>query len=109
MKLFTREVLAAFKKQGYQGDKDAKDIKIICKIFNPYGAGTWLLYEFNEEEDIFFGFANIGDPDCAELGAISKTELEEYRNKMGLGLERDLYFPVGQISLQEVIDKKGVL
>ena len=45
MKIITKAIEEAFKKQGYTGDKSAKDIKIVMKLFYPAGAGTWYLYE----------------------------------------------------------------
>jgi hypothetical protein len=60
MKILTKEIIAAFKKQGYTGDKSTKDIKVILKIFNPTGGQTWYLYE-QEDEDIYWAFVNLGD------------------------------------------------
>jgi len=66
------------------------DFKPVVKFFNPTGAGTWLVTEF-DGEDSFFGLCdlNMGSP---ELGYISKSELESFRGKAGLGIERDLWF-----------------
>ena len=101
MKLLTKEVLVAFKKQGDVSQKEATDVKIICKFFNPCGAGTWYAVEFNERDRVFFGWANLGDPQCAELGYFSLDELESLRcPPLGLPIERDLYF--GDHTLDEV-------
>ena len=103
MKILTQEVLNAFKKQGYTGDKSAKDIKIVMKLFNPCGAGTWYLYE-KEDEDIYWAFVNLGDIVCAECGTVSMSELMAYRGRFGLGIERDMHFEPLSISLEEVIN-----
>lgn len=104
MKLMTKKIEAAFQKQGYTGDKGMKDIKIIAKFFNPTGAGTWYLYE-KVDEDIYWCFANLGDPECAECGTVSMTELSSFRGRFGLGIERDLSFEPFSITLKEVYDK----
>jgi hypothetical protein len=104
MKIITKEIEAAFKKQGYTGDKSMKDIKIVLKLFNPTGAGTWYLYE-KEDDDIYWGFVNLGDPEMAECGTVSMSELMAFKGRFGLGIERDMSFEPLSISLQEVIDK----
>ena len=107
MKLFTKEILNAFSRQGYVGDKLPESIKVICKLFNPSGAGTWFLYEYNPEERIAYGYANLGDDNFAECGAISIDELEQFRGHFGLGIERDRHFPIGKHSLEHVVACHG--
>lgn len=104
MKILTAEVLKAFAKQGKTGNKSAKDIKIVLKLFNPCGAGTWYLYE-KEDEDVYWCFANLGDVDCAECGTVSMSELMSVRLPFGLHIERDMHFKPLSISLEEVINK----
>ena len=101
MKIITKEVLNAFAKQGKTGNKSAKDIKIVLKLFNPTGAGTWYLYE-KEDEDIYWGFVNLGDIDCAECGTVSMNELMSLRLPFGLHIERDMSFKPLSMSLEEV-------
>ena len=103
MKIITKEIENAFKKQGYTGDKSAKDIKIVMKLFNPTGAGTWYLYE-KIDEDIYMAFVNLNDPEMAESGTISMSELMAFRGRFGLGIERDMSFKPLSMSLQKVID-----
>jgi len=103
MKLLTKAILKAFEKQGDTSEKEPKDIKIICKFFNPAGAGMWYMYEYNPEDKIFWGFANLGWPEMAECGTIALQELEEIRLPFGLKIERDLHY--GDHTLQEVIDE----
>ena len=102
MKLMTKAILEAFKKLGYRGDKDAKDVKIIVKYFNPTGAGSWYCYEYDPKDRILYGFANLGDDVNAECGTISLDELESFRGMFGLGIERDLHF--GEHTLKEVMN-----
>ena len=104
MKILTKEILDAFKKQGYCGDKSLKDIKIVMKLFNPTGAGTWYLYE-KEDDDIYWGFVNLGDRLNAECGTVSMTELMAFRGGFGLKIERDMHFKPLSMSLEEVMNK----
>ena len=101
MKILTSEILKAFAKQGRTGNKSAKDIKIVMKLFNPVGAGTWYLYE-KEDDDIYWGFVNLGDPEMSECGTVSMTELMNFRGRFGLGIERDMHFKPLSMSLEEV-------
>jgi hypothetical protein len=103
MKIITKQIEKAFKKQGYTGGKSAEDIKIVMKLFNPSGAGTWYLYE-KEDEDVYWAFVNLGDIDNAECGTVSMTELMAYRGTFGLHIERDKFFEPLSMSLQEVMD-----
>jgi hypothetical protein len=103
MKILTKEVLNAFAKQGKTGNKSAKDIKIVLKLFNPTGAGTWYLYE-KEDDDIYWCFANLGDPEMAECGTVSMSELMAFKGRFGLGIERDMHFTPLSRSLEDVIN-----
>lgn len=98
MKLITKELLKQFEKVGRQ--EDVKDPMVIAKFFNPTGAGTWYATEYDPGERIFFGFASIFGDHNDEWGYFSLDELESYRGKFGLGIERDLHFeaqPFSQI------------
>lgn len=103
MKLITKEVEKAFEKQGYTGNKSMEDIKIVMKLFNPSGAGTWYVYE-KVDEDIYWAFANLGDPQMAECGTVSMNELRAFKGHFGLGIERDRGFEPLSMSLKDVID-----
>ena len=103
MKIITKEILKAFAKQGRTGDKSAKDIKIVLKLFNPTGAGTWYLYE-KEDDDVYWGYVNLGDIDNAECGTVSMSELMNFRGRFGLGIERDKFFKPMSKTLEEVIN-----
>ena len=103
MQLMTKAVLKAFEEQGYTGDKEMKDIQVICKFFNPVGPQTWYLYEYDPEERIFMCFANLGDPTFAELGSLSLDEIESVSLPYGMKIERDRHFP--KMSLKDVYDK----
>lgn len=88
MILFPKTVLKKFPALYSQDGKPADQVKVVCRIFNPYGSGTWFLTEFDPEQELFFGLCHITD---AELGYVSKQEMEDLRIR-GLGLERDLHW-----------------
>jgi hypothetical protein len=96
MKLLTKELLQRFEKVGRQ--EEVSDPLVIAKFFNPAGAGTWYATEYDPESNEFFGYVSIFGDDCDEWGSFSLKELENYRGKFGLGIERDLYFDEKRIS-----------
>ena len=77
MKLLTKEILKRFERVGSQ--EDSKDPLIICKFFNPCGAGTWYATEYNPETKIFFGYVSIFGKPFDEWGYFSLKEFEEFR------------------------------
>jgi len=102
MQLITKEIENKFKSQGDTSSKEMKDIKIICKLFNPCDAGTWYLYE-HIEDDIYMCFADLGDPMCAEIGTVSLNEVKSVRLPFGLTIERDMHYGF-EHTLKEVYD-----
>jgi len=103
MKIITKAIEKAFEKQGYTGNKSMSEIKIVMKLFNPVGGQTWYIYE-KEDEDIYWAFVNLGDPQMAECGRISMSEIMSLRLPMGLKVERDRYFDPLSKTLEEVIN-----
>jgi hypothetical protein len=64
----------------------------VVKLFDPCGAATWLLTEIDpSEEDVAWGLCDLG-MGFPEFGTVSLTELASVRGRLGLGIERDLYF-----------------
>lgn len=96
MMLLTKELLKRFEQVGSQ--EEDKDPIVIAKFFNPNGAGTWYATEYEPEERIFFGYVSIFGDWNDEWGSFSLDELQSYRGKLGLGIERDLYFDEKRIS-----------
>jgi hypothetical protein len=73
----------------YSQEKKGMDAIAYVKFFNPAGAGTWYATEF-DGKDTFFGWVTGLAED--ELGYFSLSELQSYKGRMGLGIERDRYF-----------------
>ena len=64
----------------------------VVKLFDPCGAGTWLLTEIDpDDETVAWGLCDLG-MGFPEFGTVSLTELAAVRGPLGLGSERDLYF-----------------
>jgi hypothetical protein len=99
-KLVIREVLKALPPLRSTDGKDPSEVRVPVKLFNPCGAGSWYCTEFDSEERVFFGFAEITD---GELGYFSLDELEGFRGPLGLGIERDLWWDP-ETTLADVID-----
>lgn len=68
------------------------DFYPVVKLFTPDAGCTWLLSEINpEENDIAFGLCDLG-LGCPELGYVSISEISTLRGRLGLPVERDLFF-----------------
>lgn len=94
MKLLTKEIEQKLIKN-YEANKDQPekpiDFKPVVKFFGG-GACTWLITEYNPEDNLFFGLCDIGQG-FPELGYVSREELEAIRfPPFGLPIERDLHW-----------------
>ena len=68
------------------------DHRPVVKWFNPCGAATWLASELDPEDpDIAHCLADLG-MGFPEIGSVRISELEAFRGRLGLGIERDLHF-----------------
>jgi hypothetical protein len=75
-----------------------RDHTPAVKFFDPAGAATWLISELNPgEPDILFGLCDLGQG-FPELGYVRFSELAETKNRLGIHLERDLFF-IGKFPL----------
>jgi len=89
MNLFTKEIEAKAQAQ-YKFGADMEKQVIVAKFFNPTGPGTWwLMNQDPNDPDYLWGVVDLFE---IEVGSFSKSELENYRGKFGLGIERDLHF-----------------
>lgn len=89
MKLITNDIERRLIENGRRPDEDHRP---VVKFFDPCGAATWLITQMDPDEpDILFGLADLG-LGCAELGTVRLSELESVKGRLGLGIERDLYF-----------------
>jgi len=103
MKLLTAELRKQLPKLYAQENKP--EIVIYAKFFHPCSNWAWyvaegepVLDENGKEVDfIFFGLVDGFEK---EWGQFALSELESVRDKFGLGIERDLYFPNMKIPMQ---------
>jgi len=92
MKLITKAIEKATPKLYANDAKTAEETMVVAKFFNPYGAATWWMTEYDSEKKLAFGYADLG-LGCPELGYFSIAEMEEVRVKpFGGKIERDIHF-----------------
>lgn len=94
MKLLTKEI----EKKLISNNEDAEDPICIAKFFNPTGIGRWFAINYYPDEKKFFGYVSLFGDYNDELGYFSLDELEEFKGKFGLGIERDLSFQPTKLS-----------
>jgi len=90
MKLITKEIEQRVKKLGSQ--ENSKDPIVVAKFFDPQGAGTWFVIDYDPETRIAFGYVSIFGDHNDELGDFAVWELEEYEGPFRLGIERDVHW-----------------
>lgn len=71
---------------------DGTDHVPVVKFFDPAGAATWLITEVSPDDtDQLFGLCDLG-MGFPELGYVSFSELKSVKNRLGIPMERDLFF-----------------
>ena len=88
MKLLTKKIIEQAQKQ-YKKSNNIDDQMIVAKFFNPMGSWTWYLMNLHKDKDYAWG---IVDGDAVEMGSWLMSELQDYKGRFGLGIERDIYF-----------------
>lgn len=87
----------------YSGENDP-DPMVHIKFFDPCGSWTWYVLEGSQEPrtpdpgDDDFIFFGLVDGFEVELGNFSLRELESIKGRIGIGIERDLYFVPAKLS-----------
>ena len=87
-KLLTKEILRNVPAL-YSQDGLGDNAIAYAKFFNPCGAGTWYMSEYNPEDGTAFGKVVLHEK---EYGYFSLVELESVRLAFGLYIERDIHF-----------------
>lgn len=100
MKLLTEELESQFPRLRETEDKDLAQVRIVAKFFDPCSQWTWYATEYDPIERLFFGLVRGFE---VEFGYFSLDELEAVKGRLGLGIERDLYF--GEHTLAEAMEK----
>jgi len=92
MKIINKQFENLFKEFPIRSQESESDPLVITKLFNPAGAQTWYLTEYDPESKIAFGYAMLGfGANCYEWGSMDVQELENFSLPLGLTIERDLY------------------
>ena len=91
--LITKEQKIQMLKNGLQTKKDHNGNHWpVVKLFTPDAGCTWLLSELApDDHDIAFGLCDLG-LGFPELGYVSLEQIARVRGRLGLPVERDLYF-----------------
>ena len=101
MKLFTKAQRDKLIKNHGENENAEKttEHKVVVKLFNPVGIGTWYLTELNPYTNVAFGLADIHEK---EIGYVDIAELESLKLPMGLKIERDRYTKIDK-TLEELL------
>lgn len=97
MKLLTADIRARLLENGrkqapVRGTNEEIDFQPVVKLFAPGGGGTWLLTEIDPDDcDVAFGLYELG-MGYPQLGSVSLSGVAAVRGKLGLPVERDLWF-----------------
>ena len=92
MKLITKKIEKEFEKYPLYSQDGNREKHAICKFFNPYGIGTWIVYEAEKQGNdwLFFGLVELQEK---ELGYFTLSQLQSLKTRWGTPMiERDLYF-----------------
>lgn len=89
MRLWTKQQFERLVRNG--SDLETDHVPVV-KWFNPAGDATWLVAAIDPDDHTrAFGLADLGFG-FLELGWIYVPELQGFRGRFGLGIERDLHF-----------------
>ena len=106
MKLFTPEIIQQLTAQ-YPLGGDLEQQQVVCKVFNPYGLGTWYCINMDpSDKDYIWCIACLFE---VEIGSVLRSELESIKvhpdrvPPFQMPLERDLHFQ--PINAQDVYEK----
>ena len=87
MLLLTKELLK--KIPSTDDAHSTEDPMVWVKFFYPDFSWTWYLCGFDPDTELAWGVVNGWDID---IGDFSLQELRQTKSKLGLSIERDLYF-----------------
>lgn len=116
MKLLTKDLLQKLQKQdpyhpsGPGRELTQEEEMVLVKFFTPDANWTWYAVSASEDPDThdvqFFGLVDGLE---LELGYFWLSELEAVRGKLGLPVERDLYWePVSLMKLTKELENVRV-
>lgn len=71
---------------------------VYVKLFTPDANWSWFITELSIDKDICFGLVISSFVKDGEMGYFSLNELKIVRGKLGLPVERDLWFKPKKLS-----------
>tara|TARA_Y100001963_G_scaffold18542_1_gene23335 strand:- start:552 stop:848 length:297 start_codon:yes stop_codon:yes gene_type:complete len=86
MELMTKEIRNKIPKMTETSEQE--DPRVYVKFFYPQGSWTWYGIEF-DGDDLFYGYV---DGDYGEYGYFTLSELQSFKDRFGLGIERDKHW-----------------
>lgn len=93
MKLITKQLEKTIPKLYSTENTPTQEKKVYIHYFIPLLNWDWWICEYDKEEKLFFGYANLNDPQNAEWGYVSLTELEDISEAYpACQVERELNF-----------------
>lgn len=98
MKLITKQIenlLSKYPLRSQDGKRD--NALVLAKFFMPSSAFTFYMLEGDISQQTAYGII-VGFDNSAEYGYISLNEMQTVRNRLGLGVERDMYFNKCKVS-----------
>lgn len=98
MKLLTKKIQERAEVQYKQGSSFKQ--MVVAKFFDPCGNFTWWLMNKDPKSTYCWGIVSGFAVEC---GSFDIDELQQYKGKFGLGIERDKWFT--PITAQELWDK----
>lgn len=102
MKLLTKWLLDKFTALGSQ--EDIQDPLVIAKFFTPRSNWTWYATEYDPTTRMFFWLVDWHE---AELWYFSLDELQNYKGRFHMWIERDIHFdPIKLSVLQKALVPK---
>lgn len=93
MKLLTKEITK--KVPNIYGQEEVEDKIVYAKFFDCCSNWTWYLMEYDPETGMCFGLVEGFEK---EYGYFNIHELAQVKNRLGLGIERDLHFDACKLS-----------
>ena len=92
MKLLTQEIINKLPKLYSTENIPVEQKKAVVKFFTPDSNWTWYAVEGEKQENGDYLFYGLVEGFEREWGYFVLSELEQARGKMGMPIERDLYF-----------------
>ncbi len=91
MKLMTKHIERLARSQyARAASASLSELMVVAKFFDPCGSWTWYLIDQDPNDpDYLYGIVKRFE---VEMGSFSLRELEEYKGRLGIGIERDLCF-----------------